>query len=271
LSKFLLYERRGAAVWLTLNRPKKLNALNASMIGALRDALRRARTDDEVKVVVLTGAGRAFSAGYDLDEDFAKELRGAEAFHDSIAEVLDLTLELWTLPRPTIAAVSGWCLASGFELAMACDMVVAGESARFGEPGIRYGSGPGVLLLPFLIGDKKANELLFTGVAIDAAEAGRVGLVNRVVPDGHLEDTVEELVAKIAPTPLPVLRLTKLALKRAHDARGFREALNANHDVTAILDAADTSEQRDFRRIAETEGLKAALAWRDSRYGQLLR
>ena len=271
MGELLLHERRGPAVWLTLNRPEKLNAINRSMVEALQESLRRASADDEVKVVVLTGAGRAFSAGYDLDHDFAKELKGAEAFHDSIAEMLDLTLELWDLPKPTIAAVRGWCLASAFELAMACDLVVATVGARFGEPGIRYGSGPGALLLPFLLGEKKTNELLFTGDAVDALEAERLGLVNRVVPEDDLESAVEDLVGKIAPTPLPLLRLTKLAIKRAYDAKGLRIALNANHDVIAILDAIDTPEQREFRRIASAEGLKAALDWRDSRYGGLAR
>lgn len=269
MSGSLLYERRGAAAWLTLNRPEKLNAISSEVAVELREAMRRARIDDEVKVVVLTGAGRAFSAGWDLDEDVAKELSGADAFHAWIAEHLQLALELWDLPKPTIAAVRGWCLAAAFELAMACDLVVATEDARFGEPGIRYGSAPGVLILPFLVGQKKSNELLLTGDAVDAFEAERLGLVNRVVGTEELEAAVERLVAKIAPTPLPVLRLTKLALRRAYDAMGLRVALNANHDVTAILEAADTPEQREFRRIASAQGLKAALAWRDSRYGKL--
>src|SRR5437763_15435398 len=119
-------------------------------------------------------------------------------------------MQLCRFPKPTIAAVRGWCLAGGCELAMACDMIVAAEDARFGEPEIRYGSGPVTLLMPFLIGQKKTNELLFTGDVVDAAEAPRIGLVNRVVPQDELEDAVAGLVQKIAPTPLPVLRLTKL-------------------------------------------------------------
>ena len=131
-------------------------------------------------------------------------------------------MELWSLPKPTIAAVRGWCLAGACELAMACDLIVATDDARFGEPEIRYGSGPVTLLMPFVLGQKKTNELLFTGDAIDAQEAERVGLVNRVVPGDELEAAVAELVRKIAPTPLPVLRLTKLALTRAYEAMGLR-------------------------------------------------
>src|SRR5215210_1343080 len=150
---------------------------------------------------------------------------------------------------------------------MACDLIVAGEDARFGEPEIRYGSGPVTLLMPFVLGQKKTNELLFTGDAVPADEAERLGLVNRVVPGDELERAVEALVARIAPTPLPVLRLTKLALTRAYEAMGLRSAVGANLDLSAILNAADTPEQREFDRIVGEQGLKAALAWRDSRYG----
>jgi enoyl-CoA hydratase len=125
--------------------------------------------------------------------------------------------------------------------------------------------------MPFVLGEKRTNELLFTGDAIDAEEAARAGLVNRVVPGDELEAAVGELVRKIAPTPLPVLRLTKLALTRAYEAMGLREAVHANLDISAVLNAADTPEQQEFDRIAAADGLKAALAWRDARYGEALR
>jgi enoyl-CoA hydratase len=174
------------------------------------------------------------------------------------------------LPKPTIAAVRGWCLAGACEVAMACDLIVASEDARFGEPEIRYGSGPVTLLMPFVLGQKKTNELLFTGDTIEAGEAERAGLVNRVVAEDQLAAAVDELVQKIAPTPLPVLRLTKLALLRAYEAMGLRAAVQSNLDLSAILNAADTPEQREFDRIAAADGLKAALAWRDARYGEAL-
>jgi enoyl-CoA hydratase len=153
---------------------------------------------------------------------------------------------------------------------MACDLAVAAEDARFGEPEIRYGSGPVALLMPYVLGEKKTNELLFTGDAIDAQEAWRTGLVNRVVPRDDLEAAVDELVRKIAPTPLPVLRLTKLALMRAYEAMGLRAAVDANLDISSILNSVDSPEQQEFDRIVAEQGLKAALAWRDSRYGESL-
>ena len=264
------YETRGPAAWVTLNRPEKLNALNKAVLAGLHDAFDRAVADDDVKVVVVTGEGRAFSAGYDLDDEAAGEYGAAHDWHHVLGVDIDATMKLWALPKPTIAAVRGYCLAGGCELAMACDMIVSGESGRFGEPEIRYGSGPVTLLMPFVLGQKKTNELLFTGDMVDAAAAERMGLVNRVVADDELEAEVEALVRKIAPTPLPVLRLTKIALVRAFEAMGLREAVNTNLDLSSMLNAADTPEQREFMEITKSQGLKAALAWRDNRYGEVL-
>jgi enoyl-CoA hydratase len=270
MTEAVLYEVRGPAAWITLNRPEKLNAINKDVLDGLHAALDRAAADDEVKVVVLTGAGRAFSAGYDLSAEAAHADIPAHEWHEVLAADIDATMRVWALEKPTIAAVRGYCLAGGCELAMACDMIVAGEGASFGEPEIRYGSGPVTLLMPYVLGQKKTNELLFTGDVIDAAAALAAGMVNRVVADDAIESEVEGLVIKIAPTPLPVLRLTKIALVRAYEAMGLRQAVGTNLDLSAMLNAADTPEQREFMDIVKSQGLKAALAWRDSRYGEVL-
>ncbi len=270
MNDVVLVEHRGPAAWITLNRPQKLNALNGEVVRELRQQLRLLGNDEQVKVVVLTGAGRAFSAGYDISEEVGDRIAGADQWRAVLAEDVDLALELWALPRPTIAAVRGWCLAGACELAMACDLIIATDDARFGEPEIRYGSGPVALLMPFILGQKKTNELLFTGDTIDAQEAHRVGLINQVVESSRLDETVMDVVRKIAPTPLPVLRLTKLALVRAYEAMGLRSAVAANLDLSAILNAAETPEQQEFDQIVAARGLKAALAWRDARYGQQL-
>ena len=270
MSEAVLYETRGPAAWITLNRPEKLNAINKAVLAGLHEAIDRATADDEVKVVVVTGAGRAFSAGYDLADEAAGEYGAAHDWHHVLGVDVDATMQLWALPKPTIAAVRGYCLAGGCEVAMACDIIVAGAGASFGEPEIRYGSGPVTLLMPFVLGQKKTNELLFTGDVIDAEAALTAGMINRVVPDEEIESEVDGLVRKIAPTPLPVLRLTKLALLRAYEAMGLRTAVGTNLDLSAMLNAADTPEQKEFMEIVKSSGLKAALAWRDSRYGEVL-
>ncbi|MHB1930572.1 MAG: enoyl-CoA hydratase-related protein, partial [Acidimicrobiales bacterium] len=195
---------------------------------------------------------------------------GADAWHAVLSADVTATMELWSLPKPTIAAVRGFCLAGGCELAMACDLIVASEDARFGEPEIRYGSGPVTLLMPFELGQKKTSELLFTGDVIDAATAERLGLLNRVVPAGDLDAAAGELARRIGLAPLPVLRLTKLALTRAYEAMGLRQAVHANLDLSAVLNAAESPEQREFDDLVRNEGLRAALAWRDERYGERL-
>jgi enoyl-CoA hydratase len=265
----VLLERRGPAAWLTLNRPDKLNAMDGQMVGELRERLAAIEFDESVKVVVLTGSGRAFSAGYDISEEVGDKIIGADQWRSVLAVDVELAMQLWALSRPTIAAVRGWCLAGACELAMACDMIVATNDSRFGEPEIRYGSGPVALLMPFILGQKKTNELLFTGDTMSADEAFRCGLVNRVVDPDELDAAVDELVRKIAPTPLPILRLTKLALVRAYEAMGLRTAVAGNLDLSAILNSAETPEQHEFDRIVAKDGLKAALRWRDSRYGNL--
>ena len=271
MSDPVLLERRGPVAWLRLNRPDKLNALNHAIVDRLFEHLDAVAADDDVRVVVLTGAGeRAFSSGFDISEEADAAIEGADNWRELLARDVDVTMKLWALPKPTIAAVRGWCLAGACELAMACDMILASEDARFGEPEIRYGSGPVTLLMPFVLGQKKTNELLFTGDAMPASEAERCGLVNRVVEANELEDAAQELALRIAPTPLPVLRLTKLALVRAYEAMGLRQAVGANLDISSMLNAAETPEQREFDQIVRDQGLRAALRWRDSRYGQAL-
>lgn len=264
----VLYERREAVARIVLNRPAKLNALNAEMVGQLRSRLTEAASDERVKVVVLTGAGRAFCAGYDLESETSPA--SADAWHRVLERDIAVTLQLLRLPKPTIAAVRGWCLGGGCDLAMASDIVLCSEDAHFGEPEIRYGSGPVTLLMPLLIGQKKTNELLLTGDVIDAWEARRIGLINDVAPDDGLDRAVERLLAKLVPTSLAALRLTKLSLLRTWEAMGLSQVVNANLELGAILNACDTPEQREFEAIQRREGLKAAIRWRDARYGALV-
>jgi enoyl-CoA hydratase len=258
-------ETRHGAAWITLERPEKLNALDTAMIEALFARLDEAEADDDAKVMVLRGTGRAFSAGYDLAEGEPGP-RAEDDWRAELARDLALTLRVWSFPKPTIAAVQGWCLGGALDLAVACDLVVAADDARFGLPEIKAGSGPVSMLLPFVVGQKLANELILTGDHVDAATALRHGLVNRVVARDGLDQTVAELVARIAPTPLEVLRLTKQSLLRAQEAMGLRPAQDANLDLMAVLHALDTPEQREFDRLAAEQGLRAALAWRAERY-----
>jgi enoyl-CoA hydratase len=257
-------------VRLTINRPAKLNALNGPVVTALLHALDAAEADDRVRVIVLQGAGRAFSSGYDLSEEAEGGVHGPVQWRELLAADVAATLRFLDSPKPIIAQVHGYALAGGLELAMACDLVVAAEGTKLGEPEIRYGSAPVTLLMPFLIGQKRTRELLLTGDLVDAVEAERMGLVNRVVPADRLDAEVDALADKLARTPPEVMGPTKRMLNRAMDAAGFRLAVEAGLDLGAIINAADTPEQREWDEIVRRDGLKAALAWRDRRYEERL-
>ena len=157
-------------VRLMLNRPAKLNALSGALVEALSAAVEAA--DPDVRVIVIEGAGRAFSSGYDLTEEAEGEAPGPVRWRELLAADVAATLQILDCPKPVIAQVHGYALAGGLELAMACDLVVAAEGTKLGEPEIRYGSAPVTLLMPYLIGQKKTRELLLTGDLIDAGGGG---------------------------------------------------------------------------------------------------
>ena len=179
------------------------------------------------------------------------------------------TLAVWRCPKPVIAQVHGYALAGGLELAMACDLIVASDDARLGEPEIRFGSAPVTLLMPFLIGQKKTRELLMTGDLINAREAERIGLINRVVAAEQLVAEVDALADRIARVPPDVMAPTKLMLNRAMEVAGFAEAVELGLDIQSFVNMSETS--RAFDEIVRRDGLKAALAWRDERYDERLR
>jgi enoyl-CoA hydratase len=261
----LLRETTDWGVRLTLNRPSKLNALSGELRDALTAAVAAAEADPEVRVIAIAGSGRAFCSGYDLSEDAPDDVWG---WRKILAEDVAATLAIWRCSKPVIAQVHGFALAGGLELAMACDLVVASDDARLGEPEIRFGSAPVTLLMPFLIGQKATRELLMTGDLVDAAEARRMGLVNRVVPADRLAAEVDELAETLARVEPDVMAPTKLMLNRAMEASGFLAAVEAGLDLQSIVNTSATA--RAFDEIIRRDGLKAALAWRDQRYQERL-
>ncbi len=261
----LLREETSWGVRLVLNRPDKLNAISADLRDALVEAIADAIADDRVRVVAIAGAGRAFCSGYDLSEEAPGT---AWAWRDVLAKDVEATLAVWSCPKPVIAQVHGYALAGGLELAMACDLIVAAEGTRLGEPEIRFGSAPVTLLMPFVIGQKKTRELLLTGDLVDAVEAERMGLVNRVVAADALAGEVDALADRLARVPPDVMAPTKLMLNRAMDAAGFAAAVEMGLDVQSFVNMSETA--REFDAIVRRDGLKAALAWRDRRYDQRL-
>jgi len=252
-------------VRLILNRPAKLNAISTELRDALVAAVADAADDERVRVIAIAGAGRAFCSGYDLSESAPTSAWG---WRDVLGRDVDATLAIWSCPKPVIAQVHGFVLAGGLELAMACDLIVAADDAQLGEPEIRFGSAPVTLLMPFLLGQKTTRELLMTGDLVDAAEAKRIGLVNRVVPLAELAGTVDVLADRLARVPPDVMAPTKLMLNRAMDAAGFAAAVELGLDLQSFVNMSETA--REFDAIVRRDGLRAALAWRDARYDERL-
>src|SRR5262245_3958668 len=261
----VLVEPTPWGVRLMLNRPDKLNAISSELRDALTDAVAEAADDDRVRVIAIAGAGRAFCSGYDLAEEVPDT---AWDWRVLLGKDVAATLAIWSCPKPVIAQVHGYALAGGLELAMACDLIVAAEGSRLGEPEIRFGSAPVTLLMPFVIGQKRTRELLPTGDVIDAAEAERIGLVNRVVPEERLAEEVDALADRLARVNPDVMAPTKLMLNRAMDAAGFATAVEMGLDVQSFINMSESS--REFDAIVRRDGLKAALAWRDARYDERL-
>lgn len=253
----LTVERAGAIATLTLNRPEARNALDLAMRRELAAALDEVEADSGVRVLVLTGAGGHFCAGGDVKS--MRERRYTAADGRARVEALNrLVLRLVDFPRPTIASVDGFAVGAGCNLALACDLVVASDRARFGQVFARIGlvpDGGGTWLLPRLVGLARAKELIFTAEVIDAAEAARIGLVNRVVPPAALAEETTRLAERLAAGPPLALRLAKRLVNRAV-ASDLAPALEAEAAAQAI---AVTTEDHQ-------EGLQAFFEKRAPRF-----
>jgi enoyl-CoA hydratase len=250
-----------------MNRPDALNALDRALVDAMGEALEDAAEDDRVRVLILRGAGRAFSAGYDLKEDASGGVLDARAWYEELRHSTEEMLRFLEHPKPVIASVHSYCLAGGTDLMLACDLAVAADDALFGYVDVRFGSGVVSMFLPWVVGVRAAKELLFTGAdRIPADEAHRIGLVNRVVPRERLDDATMELAEEIAKNEPFVIQATKRAVNRVWDVAGFRAALDANTELDVLIETANLPARDEFRRITTEQGLKAAIAWRDARY-----
>lgn len=263
----LLVEDVGPIRRLTMNRPDALNALSGELIDALSAALDGAAGDEGVRVIILRGAGRAFCSGYDLNEDAGAGTKDAVGWYEELEHSAAEMLKFFQHPKPIIAQVHSYCLAGGCDLMLVCDLCVCSDDARFGEPEIRFGSGVVTMVMPWVLGARKAKELLFTGEdRIDAQEARRIGLVNQVVPADRLDEATLALAEEIAKNDPFAVRMQKRAINRMWEVQGFHNAIRANVEIDTMIEAADLPEREQFRAITLERGLKKAIEWRDARF-----
>ncbi len=249
----VLYEAADGVGRVTINRPERRNSMSWGVISGIRDAIAQAKDDADVRVVVLTGAGdKAFCAGADLTGMAA----GASYvdLHDGRGQLALLFHDMWSLGKPIIARVRGYALAGGFGLALACDFVIASDDSQFGTPEINVGLWPYMITVPLMrsMAPKKALELMLTGRRVDAAEAERIGFVNRVVPAADLDKATDELAATLASKSPAIVKLGRDSFYAVWD-QSAADALKLLHSMLTITsyteDAAEGiaafAEKRD--------------------------
>jgi len=240
--KCIIYNKTDNIAVIRLNRPKVLNAMNKQLWLDLQDALGDAIKDTAVKALIFTGEGRAFSTGADLKDSKGRSLT---AYRDYLVHLQEISRMIIRFPKPTIAAVNGYALGSGYELSLACDIRIAAENAKFGSPEARVSSsvtGGAMRLLQDLVGTGKARELLFTCEYIDGKEAQRIGLVNKAVPDDKLMDEAMAMAGKIVKNSGFSINLIKKGLNMAGEVS--LEAL-MDYEVEACLATVSAPERQD--------------------------
>ena len=261
----ITYETQGPIAILTLNRPDKVNAINEQMVADLGQAMDQAEGDQDIRVIVLRGAGRGFSAGFDLETGWDETDRMG-SIREDLERDFDVIMRFWDSPKTTIAAVHKYCLGSGLELAVACDITIAAEGCRFGVPEVKFGSGIVALILPWVAGPKAAKELLLTGDdRVSAERALALGLVNKIVPDDDYFEEALKMARTIAANDRIAVDWTKKAINRTLDIMGMRQALLQALEIDIFIEASDTPESREFNEILDKEGSRAAIAWREAR------
>jgi enoyl-CoA hydratase len=276
----ILLETDGPVATITLNRPERLNALSPGLLSDLEAALRELNPGDDIRVIRLRGAGRAFCPGYDLRGGGGgrisrptPEERPGDALADfgespialdreGLRASIDRWLWMWNYRKPIIAQTHTYCLSGGLDLIGACDVVFAAEGTRFGHPaGRALGIPVTIGMLPYKIGGAATKDLLFTGDLIDANRAKELGLITHVVPADELDERTAAYCQRVALTPLDGLTVHKHVTNRALEIMGIRLAAMEGAEYDAIFHM--TPAAAEFGRRSRQDGLRAALDWRD--------
>jgi enoyl-CoA hydratase/carnithine racemase len=269
----ILYTKDGPVLTLTLNRPDALNAINPDLEQELHAALDEADADPDVRAIILTGAGRAFSAGYDmaasperprstLDPSGVAIGEYLKGWWDNDTKTVHKLMHIWHLGKPVIAAVNGWAMGGGFWYAMACDITIASEQAVFAQPEVRHISNT-TFLFAALAGWKAAHRYALTGDHIDASEALRLGIVNEVVPADNLMPTARALAERIAKVPEPSVRLNKAITCYGLQASGLYNGLLLNGALSALAHTSHLPLRDNLFEAMRQGGMRAFLEQRD--------
>lgn len=250
---------------LTLALPEKMNALGDEILLEMQHALDAVEANPEIRALVITGSGRAFSSGFDLSPR-EKPFTTVQDWREHARLGNETFLKIWRSRLPVVAAVNGFCLGGGCELSMVCDFTLAADDAQFGEPEVQFQSAPPLMIMPWVLGMKKTKALMLTGDRVDAQEACQAGLVTRVVPAAQLQAEARKLALKLAMIAPEAMSMNKQALNRGYEMRGFQATIDYGAEMFALIHLLDSPEKREFFGIAQEKGLKAAFKWRDERF-----
>ena len=258
--------RNGPVALLGLNRPDKHNAINATMLSEIGIALDKFESDADVYSIVIHGVGKSFCSGFDLQAGIEANRTTEAEWRVAIEADLELIMRFWHCPKPTIAALQGYVLAGGFELALACDMSICDTTALFGEPEMRFGSSIVALLLPWYVNPKRAKKMLLSAQdRMPAEEALHYGIVNEMVNAGGALERASELAREVAMMDPDSVRQTKQAINQTYEIMGLAESLRMGAETSIRLETLETELRSEFNRILRSDGLKTALAWREAR------
>lgn len=267
----IVYTQEGPVVVITLNRPDTLNAITPALDHELQDALRRADADPATRAIVLTGAGRAFSSGFDVggDPDNLPASPDGKVLADYVtwwteneSAIVEKLLDWWKLGTPIIAAVNGWAMGGGFWYQLAADITIASGRAVFAQPEVRHTSNTSFLFAA-LAGWKAANRYGLTGDHFDADEAYRLGVINEVTSEEELMPIAMKLANRIALVPEPSVRLNKAINMRGLLASGVEAGMHVNASLAALAQVSHGTEREEMFRLQSDGGLRAFLKARD--------
>jgi enoyl-CoA hydratase len=272
MDELVKYRVEDKIAYVTLSRPEKLNALNAAFKAAIIATIEKADRDPEVAVIVLNAEGRAFSVGFDIGGSGPERDKGRDDplhWDPPLHASLEMAMAPWAASKPVIASVQGYTLGGGCELAMMCDLTIAADDASFGEPEVRFSHLGPVVVMPWIIGLKRARELLYFGDLIDAKTALDYGMINRVVPRDELAEYTHRYARRLALIDPVGLRWGKRAVNRGAEISGMKSALESGVDGLVALYSAKTEVGKEFDRRVNEGGLKSALNWRAAQFSEI--
>ncbi|HEX9890047.1 MAG TPA: enoyl-CoA hydratase-related protein [Nitriliruptorales bacterium] len=268
----------GRVARITLNRPEKLNALSQELLFEFRDAVADLEADDSARVIIVRGAGRAFSSGYDLTppeggaDALVRDFRQTDehgrslimGIRGAMQRITDIHLAFWNVQKVTIAQIHGYALAGGCELAMMADLVTADVDARIGHPGLRFAGSRTAMILPLVIGMRKAKEFFYTGGDLSGAQAEEWGMINYAWPGDELEQRTLALADHVAILTADHLAMLKQHVNRFYENMGIYSSVRSATDLDAV--GHYTEQAYEWWQRMATDGFKQALAWRDGPY-----